>query len=114
MFPRLRERLDTALDVLVEFSTLGEYRLEASAAPGIARVEHPSGLGGAGPPAGPVPASRAVAGGATGGPPVATPAGRRLAARNARGEHPPVRFASRRRSRAGALPPVEQVCLESG
>ena len=29
MFPRFRERLGTAVDLVVEFSTLGEYRLPA-------------------------------------------------------------------------------------
>ena len=36
MFPSLRERFDTALDLIVEFSTLGEYRLAAPAADGPA------------------------------------------------------------------------------
>ncbi|MFL6252464.1 MAG: hypothetical protein ACJ75N_18430, partial [Actinomycetes bacterium] len=31
MFPRLRDRFGAALDTVVEFSTLGEYRLGASA-----------------------------------------------------------------------------------
>ncbi len=29
MFPQLRERIGPALDLFVEFSTLGEYRLNA-------------------------------------------------------------------------------------
>ena len=33
MFPGLRHRFDTALDLIVEFSTLGEYRLAAEAIP---------------------------------------------------------------------------------
>jgi hypothetical protein len=36
MFPALRQRFDAALDLIVEFSTLGEYRLAASAADGRA------------------------------------------------------------------------------
>ena len=36
MFPGLRQRLDAALDLIVEFSTLGEYRLAAPVAGGRA------------------------------------------------------------------------------
>ena len=36
MFPALRQRFDAALDLIVEFSTLGEYRLAAPAADGRA------------------------------------------------------------------------------
>ena len=84
MFPRLREQIGTALDLLVEFSTLGEYRLavEAPGAPGApadAPGQAPQ-MGGA--TALPLRAAvrRTVAGGATGETPVATPAARRLLA----------------------------------
>ena len=36
MFPGLRQRFDAALDLIVEFSTLGEYRLAAPVAGGRA------------------------------------------------------------------------------
>src|SRR5215217_1578214 len=57
MFPRFREQLGTALDLIVEFSTLGEYRLgvdSAHGAPGAPAVApgHAPQLGGAGSPAG--------------------------------------------------------------
>ncbi|MET0420050.1 MAG: hypothetical protein ABW022_28900, partial [Actinoplanes sp.] len=50
MFPRLREQIGTALDLFVEFSTLGEYRLAAdgpgaSSAPAEAPGQAPQ-LGG--------------------------------------------------------------------
>jgi hypothetical protein len=53
MFPRFTERLGTALDMVVEFSTLGEYGLGDSPAPKPpsappAAVSHVPGLGGAG------------------------------------------------------------------
>jgi hypothetical protein len=52
MFPRFREQIGTALDLIVEFSTLGEYRLAAdgpgaSSAPADAPGQAPQ-LGGAG------------------------------------------------------------------
>ena len=117
MFPRLRERLDTAIDVVVEFSTLGEYRLGVPAAPsgpltgGAGRGNTEPGLGGVGQTAGLVPASRAGAGGATGRPSVATPAARRLIARTARGPHPPELSLPRRSGRPGAPVPPPQPCL---
>ena len=114
MFERLKDRLGTALDCLVEFSTLGEYRLAAPAAAGSASApppasSHGSGLGGhelsgiAHPGATPAraaggPACRTVAVGAIGIVPVATSAARRPAAR-------------RRRPRRGAPPVAEQPCL---
>jgi hypothetical protein len=100
MFPQLRERIGSALDLVVEFSTLGEYRLGADGALHRASALMPalrtrpaspaaqraaSGrepqLGGAGA----VDAARAavrrtVAGGAAGRAPVATPAARRRSA----------------------------------
>jgi hypothetical protein len=83
MFPQFREQLGTALDLIVEFSTLGEYRLGvdhahgAAGAPAVAPGHAPQ-LGGAGSPAGRAAVRRTVAGGATGRVPVATPAARRL------------------------------------
>ena len=82
MFPRFREQLGTALDLIVEFSTLGEYRLGpylAHGAPGAPAVapNHAPQLGGAGHTAGCTAVRRTVAGGATGLTPVATPAARR-------------------------------------
>jgi hypothetical protein len=83
MFPRLREQIGTALDLFVEFSTLGEYRLAAEAIPGAssAPADAPSQapqLGGAGVHALRAAVRRTVAGGPTGSTPVATPAARRL------------------------------------
>ena len=82
MFPRFREQIGTALDLFVEFSTLGEYRLGAdglgaSSAPADAPGQAPQ-LGGAGVTALRAAVRRTVAGGATGSTPVATPAARRL------------------------------------
>ena len=84
MFPRFREQIGTALDLIVEFSTLGEYRLAvdglgASGAPAEASGQAPQ-LGGAGSSLSTCAAAvrRTVAGGPTGHVPVATPAARRL------------------------------------
>ena len=88
MFPRLREQIGTALDLIVEFYTLGEYRLAVDAAGAAsAPVDAPSQapqLGGAGPSALRAAVRRTVAGGATGTAPVATPAARRLRERRPR------------------------------
>src|SRR3954471_18179194 len=97
MFERLKDRIGTALDCLVEFSTLGEYRLAAPAATGSASApphasSHGAGLGGhelsghahpGGTPASAAggPACRTVAVGAIGNSPVATSAARRPGAR---------------------------------
>jgi hypothetical protein len=83
MFPRFREQIGNALDLFVEFSTLGEYRLGADAIPGAssAPADAPGQapqLGGAGAHALRAAVRRTVAGGATGAMPVATPAARRL------------------------------------
>jgi hypothetical protein len=100
MFPRLREQIGTALDLFVEFSTLGEYRLAveghgASGAPADAPGQAPQ-LGGAGTPhALRAAVRRTVAGGPTGHVPVATPAARRL----------------RGACAAAAPKPGEQLCL---
>ncbi len=86
MFPRLRETLGTALDLVVEFSTLGEYRLDATGAPApasalAAALEPTPQRGGTGSVAG-VAAERFVAGSAAASrsprAPAATPAARRL------------------------------------
>jgi len=95
MFPRFREQLGTALDLIVEFSTLGEYRLGTDCAHGAAGApavapDHTPQLGGAGSPAGRAAVRHIVAGGATGRAPVATPAARRLlAAADATPSSPP-------------------------
>ena len=118
MFERLKDRIGTALDCLVEFSTLGEYRLPAPAGSSAIApppsASHGSGLGGhelsgiAHPGATPAravggPACRTVAVGAIGTGPVATPAARR------RGSRP----SPRRRQRPGVPRPVPQPCLSS-
>ncbi len=116
MFPRLREQIGTALDLFVEFSTLGEYRLVAEAIPGAssAPADAPSQapqLGGAGVYALRAAVRRSVAGGPTGSTPVATPAARRLmkAAEPAQ----PARSCAvpRTRVRKGAPAVAEQLCL---
>jgi len=85
MFPQLRQRFGPALDLIVEFSTLGEYRLDADGVlrPASALAHAPERapqLGGAGDSvAGRAAVRRIVAGGAVGLAPAATPAARRLA-----------------------------------
>ena len=105
MFPRLREQIGTALDLIVEFSTLGEYRLAvdaagAASAPADAPSQAPQ-MGGAGPTALRAAVRRTVAGGAAGTAPVATPAARRLRDRRPRSECP----------RRPAPTAHEQLCL---
>ena len=133
MFPRLREQIGTALDLFVEFSTLGEYRLAveaipgASSAPADAPGQAPQ-LGGAGVHALRAAVRRTVAGGATGSTPVATPAARRLM-KAAEGRAPrmpahskpatqcsgdrrrPTDAAPRSRARKGTPVVAEQLCL---
>jgi hypothetical protein len=110
MFPRLREQIGTALDLIVEFSTLGEYRLEtvghgAAGAPAVAPGQAPQ-LGGAGSQALRAAVRRTVAGGATGAKPVATPAARRCLAAA------PRERSRRDRVRRGGTPKApEQLCL---
>jgi hypothetical protein len=135
MFPRLREQFGTALDLIVEFSTLGEYRLGVDCAHGAASApvdapSHGPQLGGAGDIALRAAVRRTVAGGATGIAPVATPAAQRLIAAASRVANTPTRNAgecrgdrrrhlaegvSRRgglsRSRTGAPAAPEQLCL---
>jgi hypothetical protein len=124
MFPQLRERIGSALDLVVEFSTLGEYRLGADGAlcPASALTlapEHEPQLGGAGAEsAGRAAVRRIVAGGAAGQVPVATPAARRLAAARAgsacraeRRHHTPKATSRRPRSRPGTRAAPEQLCL---
>jgi hypothetical protein len=84
MFPQLRQRIGPALDLIVEFSTLGEYRLDADGvlrpAGALAHAsEREPQLGGIGDSvAGRAAVRRIVAGGAAGLAPAATPAARRL------------------------------------
>jgi hypothetical protein len=112
MFPRLREQIGTALDLVVEFSTLGEYRLAVDAAGAAsAPVEAPSQapqLGGVGAQAPRAAVRLNVAGGAAGRVPVATPAARRL--REAR-RATITRVPARTRARGGAPKAPEQLCL---
>jgi hypothetical protein len=108
MFPRLREQFGTALDLIVEFSTLGEYRLDvepigAASAPADAPSQAPQ-LGGVGAYALRAAVRRTVAGGAAGTAPVATPAARRLL-------DCPKPHAPRTRVRHGAAAAGEQLCL---
>ena len=82
MFPQLRERIGPALDLIVEFSTLGEYRLNADGVLCTASALAPAPecepqMGGAGQKAARAAVSRIVAGGAAGTKPAATPAARR-------------------------------------
>jgi hypothetical protein len=83
MFPQLRERIGPALDLVVEFSTLGEYRLNAdgvlcAASALTCASEREPQMGGAGAPnAARAAVRRIVAGGAAGSMPAATPAARR-------------------------------------
>lgn len=83
MFPQLRERIGPALDLIVEFSTLGEYRLNADGVLCAASALTPAPecepqMGGAGAPnAARAAVSRIVAGGAAGKKPAVTPAARR-------------------------------------
>jgi hypothetical protein len=88
MFPRFREQIGTALDLIVEFSTLGEYRLAADGPGASSALADASGqapqMGGAGSSLNLCAAvRRTVAGGPTGHVPVATPAARRLRERHA-------------------------------
>jgi hypothetical protein len=111
MFPRFREQFGTALDLIVEFSTLGEYRLGAeilgaSSTPADAPGQAPQ-LGGVSAQALRAAVRRTVAGGATGSTPVATPAARRLAGCDHRSPRP----AARSRARKTAATPPEQLCL---
>ena len=111
MFPRFREQIGTALDLIVEFSTLGEYRLAADGLGASSALADAPGqapqMGGAGPSLDLRAAvRRTVAGGATGTMPVATPAARRLARKTAT-RPPPARI----RTRAGAPRAPEQLCL---
>jgi hypothetical protein len=123
MFPRFREQFGTALDLIVEFSTLGEYRLAmepagAASAPADAPGQAPQ-LGGASAEALRAAVRRTVAGGATGQVPVATPAARRsmppatAAARRIREQRRAThtRVPSRSRARGGAPKAPEQPCL---
>jgi hypothetical protein len=134
MFPRFREQIGTALDLVVEFSTLGEYRLGVSPTPGAPSAPadapgHAPRLGGSGDPlAGRAAVRVGVAGGAAGEVPAATPAAARrhkqrlgaaapqraAQADSCRGDRPHVVMKpARARSRARKRTPVaaEQLCL---
>jgi hypothetical protein len=127
MFPQLRERFGSALDLVVEFSTLGEYRLGADGAvwPASALAPAPERapqLGGAGdhPLAAQAAVRRIVAGGAAGKVPVATPAARRLAeasqrpvsaCRGERRRRVSEQPARRPKPRPGVPTAPEQLCL---
>jgi hypothetical protein len=134
MFPQLRQRFGPALDMLVEFSTLGEYRLDADGvlcpasalAPASERAPQ---LGGAGDTvAAQAAVRRIVAGGAVGLTPAATPAARRASQASSstqgepacRGERrhvvsEPVAPRTKAKTRSKARPRVpaalEQLCL---
>jgi hypothetical protein len=124
MFPGLRQRFDAALDLIVEFSTLGEYRLATPVAGRGASAPHTASgrgprMGGAGGDVARAADRHDVAGDAAVLSPVAgfrpplrgtaaTPAARRLAQR-ACGNASPGR--PQRRSRAGAPQAPEQLCL---
>jgi hypothetical protein len=122
MFPRLREQIGTALDLFVEFSTLGEYRLAVeplggAGAPADASCQAPQ-LGGVGAEALRAAVRRTVAGGPTGQMPVATPAARRRLQASRRQPHASlapragrVAAAPRSRVRQGAPKVPEQLCL---
>src|SRR4051812_4869691 len=71
MFPGLRQRLDAALDLIVEFSTLGEYRLAAPAAAGPASAPLAASAEAAG-SAGCAPMASAEAAGSAGCAPMAS------------------------------------------
>jgi hypothetical protein len=124
MFPRLREQIGTALDLFVEFSTLGEYRLGAEAIPGAssAPADAPGQapqLGGVGVTALRAAVRRTVAGGATGSTPVATPAARRLlseaaAPENATAPRKPAPACSGDRRRASDAPSRRPARIRKG
>ena len=132
MFPQLRQRFGPAFDLLVEFSTLGEYRLDANgvlcpaSALALAPEQAPQ-LGGAGDSVVARAAVRRIAaGGAVGVTPAATPAARRaqslrLAQAGGTGDQPACR-GQRRHPRADTAAPrskarprtaaaPEQLCL---
>jgi hypothetical protein len=130
VFPGLRQRLGAALDLVVEFSTLGEYRLPAHLADGLAGAppaasDRDPRLGGAGDRAARA-ADRIVAVGAaapergprTGsvlGGAAATPAARRPSPGRCAGPARPRAADATPRARpvrrGGAAAPPEQRCL---
>jgi len=118
MFPQLRDRFGSALDLVVEFSTLGEYRLGADGAvwPASALApapEHAPQLGGAGdhPLAAQAAVRRIVAGGAAGKVPVATPAARRQGTCQGERRHREQPARRPKKPRPGAPSAPEQLCL---
>ena len=126
MFPQLRQRIGPALDLIVEFSTLGEYRLDTEGVlrPASAFAHAPERapqLGGAGDSvAARAAVRRIVAGGAAGLAPAATPAARRLGrdlsaaelACSGERRHPPAeRLTPRPKPRPRVPEAPEQLCL---
>jgi hypothetical protein len=126
MFPQLRQRIGPALDLIVEFSTLGEYRLDADGVLRPASAFAPASerapqLGGAGESiAGRAAVRRIVAGGAAGLAPAATPAARRLGrdlaaqalACNGERRHTGIELAAKRlKPRPRVVAAGEQLCL---
>ena len=126
MFPRMKQRLGSALldnlDLLVEFSTLGEYRLDDGGAPAPAPAakdglepDQPGLVGPAPLPSRPLKASEPVrsapASAFTSGRVAAATAAGRRARRGLQEPRTPVRPA--RRKRAGAPQPAEQLCLSA-
>jgi hypothetical protein len=121
MFPQLKERIGPALALVVEFSTLGEYRLNAdgvlcaASALSLAHEREPQ-MGGAGAPnAARAAVRRIVAGGAAGSVPAATPAARRPPLEGPPAVRRPAcdgRASVPRRPACGGKPAVqEQLCL---
>jgi hypothetical protein len=135
MFPQLRERIGPALDLVVEFSTLGEYRLNADGVLCAASALTPAHerdpqMGGAGAPqpeaagsaggarfgtAARAAVRRIVAGGAVGSVPAATPAARRPPLEDTQAIRRPACEGTAsvlRRPACGGTPAVqEQLCL---
>jgi hypothetical protein len=117
MFPTLRQRLGDALDLVVEFSTLGEYSLGGQCPPSPPSASQAAGaiapgMGGTGHPAGRAPGRRTVAGPA-GSTPAATPAARRRRSAEHRAALAP-RSRTPVRKRSGQPLAAEQHCLAQG
>jgi|SRR5205085_4940750 len=117
MFPTLRQRFSDALDLLVELSTLGEYRLGGQEPPSPPSATQAAGaiapgMGGTGRLAGRAPGRRSVAG-AVGCVPAATPAARRRGRdRHSSEVASPARTPAR--WRFGQPAASEQHCLTAG
>ena len=112
MFPQLRERIGPALDLIVEFSTLGEYRLNADgvlcAASALVRApECEPQMGGAGATRPEAAGSAGCAGDGTAARAVVS----RIVAGGAAGAKPAANPAARRPSCEGKRTAPEQLCL---